>query len=284
MKKEIKVAAVQMDIKGMDPEANLNHMCELIERIMNEERADLVVFPELANSGYVKSMEISFAKEYIRLAQKIPGEFTRALGEEARKHGIYIVTGMLEAHTTVPLTMYNSGVLIDPSGEVIGVHHKMHIQGEEKHYFYPGNTATVFPTEVGNIGVLVCADQCFPELPRILALKGAEIICSCLNVPKLPGLKFMNERISHIAACRAIENMCFFIGCNRVGGDVGGSYLGRSAIAGPMGQLLAHSEVETEDVLRATLNEEMFIEARVSFGYFLMRQPKYYTLISEAVF
>ena len=282
MKKEVKVAAVQMDIRGIDPRANLNHMHDLIEGIVQEEKVDLIVFPELANSGYVKPMEMSFAKPYIQSAEKIPGEFTKALSEEARTHGVHIVTGILEAHPTVPFLVYNSAVLIDPAGEVVGVHRKMHIPGEEKHYFCPGNTSSIFSTELGNIGIIICADGSFPELSRILALKGVEIICCCYNVPKLPEMEFMNERISHIAACRAIENMCFFIGCNRVGSDAGGSYRGRSAIAGPMGQLLAHSEVQTEDVLRATLTETMLSEARISFGYFTMRQPRNYTLISES--
>jgi omega-amidase len=282
MKKQVKVVAVQMDIRGMDPRANLNHIHHLIEGIVREEKVDLIVFPELANSGYVKPMDISFAEQYIQLADRIPGKFTKALSEEARKHGVHIVAGILEAHPTVSLTVYNSAVIIDPAGEVVGIHRKMHIPGEEKHYFCPGNTCSIFPTELGNIGIIICADGSFPELSRILALKGVEIICCCYNVPKLPGMEFMNERISHIAACRAIENMCFFIGCNRVGSDAGGSYWGRSAIAGPMGQLLARSEVETEDILKATLTEEMFREARISFGYFMMRQPKNYTLISES--
>jgi predicted amidohydrolase len=101
MKKEVKVAAVQMDIKGMDPSANLSHMRDMIERVMSEEKVDLIVFPELVNSGYVQPMDISFAKEYIGLAERIPGEFTKSLGEKARKHGIYIVTGILKAHRTI---------------------------------------------------------------------------------------------------------------------------------------------------------------------------------------
>ena len=74
-----------------------------------------------------------------------------------------------------------------------------------------------FVVYVGKI--IVCADGSFPELPRILALKGAEIICCCLNTPKRQDEEFAKERIAHIAACRAIENMCFYIGCNRVGSD-----------------------------------------------------------------
>lgn len=284
MKNEVKVAAVQMDIKGMDPETNLNHMRHLIEKAMKEDRLDLIVFPELCNSGNVKSMEISFAKNFIGLAEKIPGKFTQALGEEARKHEVYLVAGMLEAHPTIPFTVYNSAVLINPSGEVVGVHRKMHLPGEEKHYFCSGNTAEVYTTELGNIGIIICGDSSFPELSRVLALKGAEIICCCYNVPKHEGIEFTKERISHIAACRAIENMCFYIGCNRVGSDASGSYLGWSAISSPTGQLLVRSEIDKEDILSALLTSETLKETRVSRGYFLMRQPRHYRLISECEF
>ncbi len=92
----------------------------------------------------------------------------------------------------------------------------------------------------------------------------------------------MNERISHVAACRAPENVCFFIGCDRVGSDGGGSYRGWSAIAGPLGQLLARSESDEEEILRAKLSEEMLRKARVSFSYFLMRQPSLCSLIGAA--
>ena len=66
MKKSVKVSAVQMDIKGMDMEANLTHMCELIDKIVAEQNADLLVFPELANSGYVKLGDNEFIKRYLR--------------------------------------------------------------------------------------------------------------------------------------------------------------------------------------------------------------------------
>ncbi len=285
MKKEVKVAAVQMDVKGMQPESNLTRMCELIENIMAEGAIDLIVFPELANSGYVKGLEDSnFAKEYVRLAEKIPGHFTETLGKQAKKKGVYIVTGMLEAHPAVSATTYNSAVLIGPSGKVIGVHHKMHIPREERHYFYPGNTADVYATELGNISIMVCADAAFPELSRVFALKGAEIICCCYNVAITPGRECRLERIYHAAACRAFENMIFYVGCNNVGSSAGYSFMGRSAITGPMGEFLARSENDREEILRATLSEEMLVDARTYCNYFIMRQPRNYSLVSADVF
>lgn len=123
----------------------------------------------------------------MRLAEEIPGQFTRVLGKETKRHGVFLIVGILQAHPTIPMALFNSAVLIDPEGEVRGVQQKMHLPGEEKQYFCLGNAVSVFATELGNIGILFCADGSFPEVSRILALKGAEILCGCYNVTKSAG-------------------------------------------------------------------------------------------------
>lgn len=281
MKEKVRVAAIQMDVKGMDMEANLCHILETIEQVAASDSVDLVVLPELANSGYVKGGDLAFSKEYVLKAEKIPGKFTKRLGEAARKHGIYVVTGMLQAHPDIPYTIYNSAVLIGPTGEVVGVHNKMHLPFEERHFFYPGSTSNVFATQLGNIAIQVCADAFFPELCRIFALKGAEIMCTCYNSPLIEGKEFVKERILHQSVCRAQENALFFIGCNRVGSDAGNSFFGRSCIAGPSGEVLAYSECDREEILRATLEEETLREARVFSPYFRDRKPELYGLITK---
>jgi len=181
MREKVEVAAVQMDIAWLDPEKNLEKMLSFIERIHREKDVDLIVFPELANTGYIKERDKEFGKQYLKKAEKIPGPFTEALGEAAKKHGLYIISGFCELHPEIPATVYNSALMMNPKGEIVGVHHKLHIPGEENHYFYPGSTTDVYRTDLGNIGMNVCYDAIFPELSRILALKGAEIICAVFN-------------------------------------------------------------------------------------------------------
>ncbi|MEK7281960.1 MAG: carbon-nitrogen hydrolase family protein, partial [Chloroflexota bacterium] len=96
---------------------------------------------------------------YVMTAQKIPGAYTAGLGEVARKHGVYLVAGMLEAHPLVAGTLYNSAVLIAPDGKLVGVYRKCHIPSEEKHYFYAGTEVGIYQTELGVVGVMVCADN-----------------------------------------------------------------------------------------------------------------------------
>jgi predicted amidohydrolase len=274
MKKTVKAAAIQMAIEGMNNEANLSHASELIDKAVKEQHAELLVLPELANSGYVKGGDPTFSKEYIRHAEPVPGPLTEGLGQLARKHGVYIATGILEAHPQIPYHVYNSTVLIGPSGSIIGVHRKMHLPIVERALFYPGNELQVFRTELGNIAIEVCADSSVPEISRILTLQGAEIICVGYNVAERPGKPYFQERVHHVSVCRALENIVFFIGASRVGNDAAGKYLGHSTIAGPAGQTLAHSDTDAEEIVTAVLNEEDLIEARATFLYLRDLKPE----------
>jgi len=271
MKEKVEVAAVQMNIAWLDPEKNLNNMLQFIEKIQQEKGVDLIVFPELANTGYIKERNKEFGRDYFKKAAKIPGPFTKGLGEAAKKYGIYLIAGLCELHPEIPASVYNSAVLINPQGEIEGVHHKLHIPGEENHYFYPGTTVNVYKTELGNMGMVVCYDAIFPEISRVLTLKGAEIICAPFNRPKRPSY----DSLYHVAAMRAYENRIYFVACNRVGKEMG-EFMGRSAIAAPDGQILARSEGEEEEVLYATFYEDRMLEERAFFPIFADRRPELY--------
>jgi predicted amidohydrolase len=183
---------------------------------------------------------------------------------------------MAQKHPVIPATLYNSGVLIGPQG-VIGVHHKMHLPLIEKLYFYAGNESEVFKTELGNIGVEVCYDARFPEISRLLALKGAEIICCGWAIPATYAkVTPAEDSLYHRAYVRAQENGVFFINANRSGhqGDV--RFTGHSAIAAPSGTLIAISETDQEEVIRAVLKEEELINYRSTLNIFRDRRPELY--------
>ncbi len=278
MKEKVEVAAVQMDIVWLNPEKNLEKMLRFMERVNREKKVDLVVFPELANTGYVKGIiDKEFGREYIKKAEKIPGPFTDGLCDAAKRHGFYIVSGFCELHPLIPASLYNSAILINPKGEIVGVYHKLHIPMEENHYFYPGNRVDVNRTEIGNIGMIVCYDYLFPEVSRILALKGAEIICAVLNGPKRPPY----DRYVHIASTRAHENRNYFIICNRVGKEEA-EFMGRTTIAGPDGQIVNQSDGEEEEIVYATLYNDKILEERAFISIFVNRRPEIYSAITES--
>lgn len=279
MKEEVRVAAVQMDVKWLDLEANIAKVRELTEKVVAEGPVDLIVFPETANCGLPERRAAEYGKKCFEIAEKIPGPFTKALSELARKHHTYIVSGLTEAHPTIPSTFFNSAVLVGPEGQVIGVCHKAHIPSEEKHYFYPGSTVEVFPTDLGNIAIMICADNSFPEYARVFALKGAEIVCVTYSRGKRDGDP---DLYYHVVACRAYENQNFVVSCNRVGkhGEVIGE--GHSCIAAPNGAILARSDLETEDILRATLKRDVLVAARTWQSRFRDRRPDLYGPICQS--
>jgi len=277
MKATVDVAAVQMEVKWLEPEANARLMTDGIARAAAEAPVDLVVFPELANSGYVTRRDPEFMRRYYAAAEPIPGPTTRLLGEAARRHRVHVAVGLLETHPTIPAVMHNTAVLIQPDGAIGGVYRKAHIPGEEKHYFVPGNALPVFDTPLGRLGLLVCADQSFPEAARVLALRGVEILVVPYALRRMPNL----ELYVGMAAARAYENQMYVIACNRVGQDGDIIFQGRSAIAAPSGELLARAAAEEETIIRARLDAEALLRARLHQSRFRDRRPDLYGPLAE---
>lgn len=277
MKDKVIVAAVQMPHKWLDPKANLKYMIDSIEKAKVEMNADIVVFPELSNTGYIMDRNKEFGKQFIKAAEKIPGPTTEALGQQAKKYGVYVIAGLAELHPEIPGMLYNSAVIIGPNGDLLGVHHKMHIPGEEKHYFIAGSTCDVYKTDIGNIGIAICYDGQFPEYIRMLALKGAEIICMLWNMPT-----FSNppELLQHITATRAAENRMYAISCNRIGTDGDITFFGHSSICDPVGNLLATSG-EEETIISATLHGDILYEERALQPVFRDRRPEMYSYLTK---
>ena len=275
MKEKVVVSAVQMPTKWLDVDGNVDYMKNAIAKIKTEENADLIVFPELSNAGYIKERDKVFGRKFTKLADKIPGQLTEELGKQAKKFGVYLVVGLAELHPEIPGTLYNSAVLIDPKGEIVGVQHKMHIPGEEKHYFISGTNCETFKTDIGNIAISICYDGQFPEFTRTLALKGAEILCMIWNMPS-----FSNppELLEHITATRAAENRLFVVSCNRIGVEGKVDFFGHSVISDPVGNFLAKAGDE-ETVITATLKEEVLLEERLQQPVFRDRRPEMYSYL-----
>ena len=191
---------------------------------------DLVVLPELFNTGY----QFIARDEVASLAEEIPNGFTcRAMIDFARKKKIHIVFGMAERHNN---RLYNSAVLVGPDG-FIGHYRKTHLFFEEKYLFEPGDTGfRVWDIGQAKIGIMICFDWLFPESARILALKGAQIICHPANLV-LPYCQYAMP-------VRCLENRIFSITANRVGTEQRGqkrplTYTGKSLIVDPIGKVLA---------------------------------------------
>jgi predicted amidohydrolase len=272
MKDKVTVALVQMDVALMDVEKNLSYIKGAVEKAKKERNPDLIVFPELSSIGYIKPRDKEFGLKYIKASERIPGMFTDTLSELARKFGVCIISGMTQQDDVIPGSIYNAAVLIDTNGNIVGKVKKVHIPGFEKHYFVPGGSIDVFDTHLGRLGIAICYDGQYPEATRVLAVKGAEILIMLYNVPS-----FSNDpKILHyLTATRAFENRFYALSCNRIGEHLGMQFVGHSAVADPLGALIATAGAE-ETIIYADLEYDNIIRERAQQPIFRDRRPELY--------
>ena len=166
-----------------------------------------------------------------------PGRSISPLRDVAAELGIHLVVGTYERGPS-PEVVYNSSVLIDPAGEVLGVYRKTHPFCSEAvsggGWVTPGDTVTVCDTALGRIGMIICFDGDYPELSRIEAVQGAEVICRPSALLRSADIWELTSR------ARAYDNHVFVIGANAVGQDPAGVlYFGNSHIVTPIGHIVA---------------------------------------------
>ncbi|MDP3025130.1 MAG: nitrilase-related carbon-nitrogen hydrolase [candidate division Zixibacteria bacterium] len=241
---------------------------EKVEKLIQKEEADLLVLPELFNTGYI----FADKEELESLAEKIPeGETSRFLLELSRRRKMSLVFGIAEKAKN---KLYNSAVLLTPEG-VKGVYRKLHLFDQEKYLFDPGeNEPEVFDDGKARIGMMVCFDWLFPEVARVLALKGAEIICH----PSDLILPYAQEAM----ITRSLENGVFTITCNRTGEEdrVGRklSFTGRSQITDPKGNMLLQASQDKEEVGVVEIDPLLARDKKFTENNFIFddRRPEFY--------
>lgn len=193
------------------PAESVQQFCSLVEKYCDK-NADIVCLPE----GITV---VGTGKSYADVSESIPGPTTERLGMLARKINAYIVAGLYERSGNL---VYNTAVLINRDGRLLGAYRKTHLPREEwEAGITHGNTYPVFETEFGKIGIIICWDVQFPEPSRAMCAKGAEI----LFLPIWGG----NEIL---AKARAIENSVFL---------VSSTYDMKSFIVDPTGTVLAEA-------------------------------------------
>ena len=196
---------------------------------LNEVDTDLMVLPELFNTGY----QFISREEAAELAEGIPaGKTCKTLTDLARSKEMFLVFGLAERKKD---NIYNSAAVIGPKG-FIGVYRKSHLFAEEKYFFDPGDTGfRVFDLGEVRIGVMICFDWWFPESARSLALMGADIICHPANLV-LP-------ECQEAMVTRSLENGVFSVTANRIGTESRGGkkallFTGESQILDNRGKVL----------------------------------------------
>jgi len=245
MLQKVNVALAQISCKVGDKKHNITIMKKSIKQA-KEKGANLVIFPELSLTGYL-NRDLAY-----ELAELIPGPSIHSLEETAKKENIYLVFGMPEQSEKAHAVLYNTAVLLGPDG-LIGKYRKMHLPThsvfEEKRYFRLGYEAPVFETEIGKIGLTICYDIFFPEISRLLRLKGSQLII-CISASPAVRSTFFEV----FTAARALENTVFLAYVNLVGVENGLQFWGGSRIIAPDGSILAKAKYDEEDLVTGTID------------------------------
>jgi predicted amidohydrolase len=235
---EMKIATVQFAPVLGNRDATVARLRQLL---VQAAAADLVVLPELANSGYA----FASREEAWLLSERVDESyFLSFLGEECRKHRFAVVTGLNERSGD---KLFNSAVLLDGEG-VLGTYRKAHLFLNEKDFFEPGDMGfPVFSWGEIRVGMLICFDWVFPEAWRIMGLKGADIVCHPSNLV-LPGLA------QRTVPAHAVTNRYFIALANRTGQERELTFTGNSLICGTRGEILAEADARSEQVVMTTID------------------------------
>lgn len=178
----------ELDILRERAQIRLDECFSLIEKAASD-GSELAVTIETVNA-YTALGDTRFA--YTDMYEGVDGKVVKEFSALAKRLQIFIVAGLL---LTIDSRAYNCAVLFDKNGEIVGIHKKVHLPAGEELHVSAGDRFDVFPTELGNIGMLVCWDMQYPEAARELALGGADLICC-------PTLGWENI----YGLCRAYEN------------------------------------------------------------------------------
>lgn len=243
------VASVQMAPIMGDVAANVVRSTELVEQAAAQ-GARLVVLPELANTGYM----FASRAEAHALAETVPdGPSSRAWIALAQRLGIYLVAGIAERSGG---KLYNAAIIAGPDG-YLGTYRKLHLWGDENLFFEPGDLGLpVFHTELGTLGVAICYDGWFPEVYRLLALRGADIVAVPTNWVPMPGQTPDGPAMAHaLTIAGAHSNGLTLVCADRVGVERGQPFVGRSLIVGSQGWTVAGpASHDREEVLLAPVD------------------------------
>lgn len=233
-------ALVQMDTQN-DKGENIKQACAWIDEAAAY-GARIVCFPEVMNL-IGRNVGEGGGRE------SIPGYTTERLCEKAREHGIYIHAGSITEALEGEKRSANTSVLISPEGKILAQYSKMHMFDitladgtpfQESARVKPGDSIVTVETELGVFGFSICYDVRFPELFRLMALRGAQIFF----VPASFTMPTGKDHWETLLRARAIENGCYVIAAGQIGTKPAYVAYGNSLVADPWGTVIARAKDE----------------------------------------
>jgi 5-aminopentanamidase len=275
---KVRIACQQLAPRVGDLEGNRAASVAAVREAVAQ-GAEVIVLPELVTSGYVFASREEAASVAITADDPVFSEWAAEAAVVPHGRGI-VVAGFCELGDSDKL--YNSAVVVDPDG-VQAVYRKVHLWDREKLFFEPGDRpCPVLDTAVGRIGLMICYDLEFPEMPRMLALAGAELIAVPTNWPRAqwPAGEHPPEVV--IAMATARTNRVFLACCDRTGTERGQEWTAGTCIIDEDGWIRA-----TPDRGPAIADMDLELARRKSLtdlaDVMRDRRPDMYSALAESV-
>ncbi len=283
MARKVKSGLIQMSVPISEGEGSIAQIKDAmiqkhIPYIENagKQGVQILCLQEIFNGPYFCPGQ---SNEWYQAAETIPGKTTDLMQGLAKKYNMVIVVPIYEQE--MPGVLYNTAVVIDADGTILGKYRKNHIPQVapgfyEKYFFKPGNLGyPVFQTRYAKVGVYICYDRHFPEGARELGLNGAEIVYNpSATVAGLSQYLWKLEQPAHAAANG------YFMGCiNRVGVEKPwniGKFYGSSYFVDPRGQIFSQASEDNDELLVAEFDLDMINEVRSVWQFYRDRRPETY--------
>lgn len=270
---KIKIAAIQMSTVA-DKKENVRTVKTYLEKI-KDENPDFVILPEMFCCPYQ-------TENFPIYAEKEGGPIWQQLSGYAKQYGIYLIGGSMPEKDAEG-NVYNTSYIFDREGKQIGKHRKVHlfdidVKGgqtfKESDTLTAGDSDTVFDTEFGKIGVMLCFDIRFPELSRMMVNDGAKVIFvpAAFNMTTGPAHWELSFRT------RALDNQIYMVGCAPAR-DVSAGYIswGHSIVTDPWGRVTGMLD-ENEGILLAELDMDYEEQVREELPLLKSRRKDIYQL------
>lgn len=280
---KINLGLIQMSHTA-DVKLNIEKAFHSIEYLAKN-NANIISTSELFKSLYFCQTE---DWENFKLAEKIDDDnrTVKTLSKIAKDHKVVIVASLFEK--LADGLYFNTAIVIDADGKFSGKYRKMHIPDDphfyEKFYFTPGNIGyKTFRTMYGDIGVLICWDQWYPEAARLTAMSGAKIIFYPTAIGWLPSEKEQFGNQQHLAwetiqRSHGVANGCYIASVNRTGfeaspdGNEGIEFWGQSFISNPYGEILYRASVTEEENILCEVDLSVIDGIRTTWPFFRDRR------------
>lgn len=270
MERPLSLALVQMEPILGDLPANLDHILVSMQEAVRQ-GAELIIFPELALTGYNQEL---LGDRLVKLSRTAQDEPILRLARAAGEHGVYLVFGFIEKRN-IPGVVYNSIAMCGPSGTVLRTYAKSHLFSAENLHFRPGASLEVLKMDWGTLGPMICMDIGYPEVARILSLQGAELL-----IAPSAWIKEDDDIWPVHLQARALDSLAFVAGINRVGSEGNLHFFGQSMLVDPRGHVLAKLG-DKEEMLLHTIDLGDVPKARRRALHWTGRRPELYGPIAD---